>query len=56
MGMKAEEGRAFQFNSQFVDALDLWYPTQPNQRMLWPSTVRLTGGFKKIFRPVWGVE
>jgi hypothetical protein len=43
MGMPAaEEGRAFQFNSQFVDALDLWFPTQPNQRMLWPSTVRLS--------------
>ena len=42
MGMKVEEGRAFQFNTQIVDALDLWYPTQPNQRMLWPSTVRLS--------------
>jgi hypothetical protein len=42
MGMKVEEGRAFQFNTHFVEALDPWYPTQPNQRMLWPSTVRLS--------------
>jgi hypothetical protein len=42
MGMKVEEGRAFQFNTQIVDALDLWYPMQPDQRMLWPSTVRLS--------------
>lgn len=42
MGMILEEGRAFQINTQFVDALDLWFPKQPDQRVLWPSTVRLS--------------
>jgi hypothetical protein len=43
MGMVVEEGRrALQYQTQFVDALDLWFPKQPNQRVLWPSTVRLS--------------
>jgi hypothetical protein len=42
MGMVVEEGRAFQINTQFVDAMDLWFPAQPDQRTLWPSTVRLS--------------
>jgi Plasmid encoded RepA protein len=42
MGMVVEEGRAFQINTQFVDAMDLWFPVQPDQRVLWPSTVRLS--------------
>lgn len=37
-----EGGRAVQLNSQVIDALDLWAPTDPNQRMLWPSVVRLS--------------
>jgi Plasmid encoded RepA protein len=40
--MVVEEGHALQFNTQFVDALDLWFPKQPDQRVLWPSTVRLS--------------
>ena len=31
-----------QINTQFVSAFDLWFPTQPDQRVLWPSTVRLS--------------
>jgi Plasmid encoded RepA protein len=42
MGMKVEEGRAFQYNTQIVEGLDLWFPKQPDQRVLWPSTVRLS--------------
>jgi hypothetical protein len=37
-----EEGRAVQVQSQFVSAFDLWFPKQPDQRVLWPSTVRLS--------------
>jgi hypothetical protein len=37
-----EEGRAMQVNTQFVSAFDLWFPKQADQRVLWPSTVRLS--------------
>lgn len=37
-----EEGRAVQVNTQIVSAFDLWFPRQPDQRVLWPSTVRLS--------------
>jgi hypothetical protein len=38
----AEGGRAVQVNTQFVSAFDLWFPRQADQRVLWPSTVRLS--------------
>jgi hypothetical protein len=31
-----------QVNTQFVSAFDLWFPKQADQRVLWPSTVRLS--------------
>lgn len=37
-----EEGRAVQVNTQFVSSFDLWFPKKPDQRVLWPSTVRLS--------------
>jgi hypothetical protein len=37
-----EDGRAVQVNAQFVSAFDLWFPRQEGQRVLWPSTVRLS--------------
>jgi hypothetical protein len=37
--------RAVQINTQFVSALDLWYPAEPGQRMLWSSTVCLGTGY-----------
>jgi hypothetical protein len=37
-----EDGRAVQVNTQFVAAFDLWFPRQADQRVLWPSTVRLS--------------
>ncbi|MGL4552757.1 MAG: replication protein RepA, partial [Gemmataceae bacterium] len=40
-----KEGRAVQVNTQFVSAFDLWFPRQPDQRVLWPSTVRLSHEF-----------
>lgn len=39
------DGRAMQVNSQFINAFDLWYPTDAGQKMLWPSTVRLGDQF-----------
>lgn len=44
MGM-VQEGRAYQVNTQIVTAFDLWYPDDPTQKMLWPSTVRLSHEF-----------
>jgi hypothetical protein len=35
-------GRAVQVNTQIIMAFDLWFPKQPDQRVLWPSTVRLS--------------
>ena len=40
MGM-VQAGRVFQVNTQIVTAFDLWYPEHADQKMLWPSTVRL---------------
>ena len=37
-----EGNRAVQVNTQIVSAFDLWFPTDPGQRVLWPSTVRLS--------------
>src|SRR5947199_605211 len=37
-----EDGRAIQINTPFVSAFDLWFPKQADQRVLWPSTVRLS--------------
>jgi hypothetical protein len=37
-----EEGRAVQVQSHFVSAFDLWFPKKEDQRVLWPSTVRLS--------------
>jgi hypothetical protein len=42
MAVVVGEGRAVQVNSQFVSAFDLWFPKQADQRVLWPSTVRLS--------------
>lgn len=36
------EGRAITVNSQIVSAFDLWFPKDDRQRVLWPSTVRLS--------------
>ena len=36
------DGRAITFNSHIVTAFDLWFPKDDRQRVLWPSTVRLS--------------
>jgi len=36
------DGRAITVNSQIVTAFDLWFPKDEHQRVLWPSTVRLS--------------
>ena len=33
--------RAIQVNSQIVAAMDLWAPTNPDQCVMWPSTIKL---------------
>jgi hypothetical protein len=40
-----EEGRAVQVNTQFVSSFDLWFPKQDDQRVLWPSTIRLSAEY-----------
>ncbi|MCH8277462.1 MAG: hypothetical protein IIC12_00825, partial [Proteobacteria bacterium] len=37
-----EEHRAVQINTHIITAFDIWFPKNPNQRVLWPSTVRLS--------------
>lgn len=39
------EGRAAQVNAALVTGLDLWAPRDPRQRVLWPSTVRLSDDY-----------
>jgi hypothetical protein len=34
--------RAFQIDTKIVTAFDLWFPKDERQRVLWPSTVRLS--------------
>lgn len=36
-----QAGRVLQVNTQIVSSFDLWYPAAPEQKVLWPSTVRL---------------
>ena len=37
-----QDGHALTINSQIVTAFDLWFPKDERQRVLWPSTVRLS--------------
>ena len=36
------DGHALTINSQIVTAFDIWFPKDDRQRVLWPSTVRLS--------------
>ena len=36
------DGRALTINSQIVTAFDLWFPKDDRQRVLWPSTIKLS--------------
>jgi hypothetical protein len=42
MGIVQEEDRAFQVDTKVVGAFDLWLQSEPGQRVLWPSTLRLS--------------
>lgn len=46
MGM-VEQDRVVQVNTQIVTAFDLWFPEDAAQKVLWPSTVRLSTEFFK---------
>lgn len=37
-----EEYKAVQINTHIITAFNIWFPKNPNQRLLWPSTVRLS--------------
>ena len=36
------DNHAVQYNTQFIDKLDLWFPDNPHQRILWPSQITLS--------------
>jgi hypothetical protein len=38
----AAENHAVQYNTQFIDRLDLWFPDNPQQRILWPTQITLS--------------
>ena len=38
----SEAGRSVQVNTRIVSAFDLWFPHNEHQRVLWPTTVRLS--------------
>jgi Plasmid encoded RepA protein len=40
-----EDGRAMQINGQVIGAFDLWFPPDADQRVLWPTTVRLSADY-----------
>ncbi len=42
MGVSQGDDRAFQVNTQVVSAFDLWLNRDDNQRVLWPSTLKLS--------------
>jgi replication initiator protein len=37
-----KDGHAITVNSQIVSAFDIWFPKDDRQRVLWPSTIRLS--------------
>lgn len=37
-----KDGHALTVNSQIVTAFDIWFPKDDRQRVLWPSTIRLS--------------
>ncbi|MGH7187600.1 MAG: replication protein RepA [Acetobacteraceae bacterium] len=39
------DGHAITVNSQIITAFDLWFPKDDRQRVLWPTTVRLSGDY-----------
>src|ERR1700760_3306862 len=42
LGIMQGDDRAFQLDTKVVSAFDLWFPKDESQRLLWPSTLRLS--------------
>jgi Plasmid encoded RepA protein len=42
LGIMQGDDRALQLDTKVVSAFDLWYPKNETQRVLWPSTLRLS--------------
>jgi hypothetical protein len=42
LGIMQGDERALQLDTKVVSAFDLWYPKNETQRVLWPSTLRLS--------------
>jgi len=40
-----QDGHALTINSQIVTAFDIWFPKNENQRVLWPSVIRLSSEY-----------
>ena len=40
-----KDGRSFQVDSKIVEAFELWHSKSENQRVLWPSTIRLNQSY-----------
>jgi hypothetical protein len=40
-----EDGRAVQLDAKIIGTFDLWFPKDEHQRVLWPSTVRLSDDY-----------
>jgi hypothetical protein len=40
-----ENGRAITIKGTVIEALDLWSPKDPNQKVLWPSTVQFSARY-----------
>jgi hypothetical protein len=46
LGIASDDGRsAIQVQGHIVSALDLWHPTEADQKVFWPSTIRLSQEF-----------
>lgn len=45
IGFLGDNGHAVQVNSHIVKAFDIWFPKEPNQMVLWPSTVHLSDDY-----------
>ena len=42
LGIMQDEDRAFQIDTKVVSAFDLWFQKDDSQRVIWPSTLRLS--------------
>jgi hypothetical protein len=45
LGISAQDGSGIQVQGHIVGAFDLWHPNEPDQKVFWPSTIRLSREF-----------